>query len=402
MAKRYVCPSCGGLAPTARQECKLCGGSLDGRHRVPAPFNGRRWARCEFRRTCPACKEPHDVGLLELRGEVACPSCGKASRPDEAQLRDVLEICHAVVDPRSAALSQFAGLGREDTFIDYARDELSVRVSPGHPMCPRCAQPKEVDLLGRSRVGLRCPSCSEEHVYRADWVREANRDLFAWCHPLTEEAAAKPTGEGYREPAKREPAWLGFRGGSPRVARALDPPAPSSRAAAKSRRVRDRFRDPKWLSQTWPLVMQLLLGAVCVVLLAPVFLGIEACEHREQTRRAAWVAATCKVTGSRQVGSKRPETRYAVDVELPDGRRGVADMGRSEHAPSERWVVRASDPEKRETPRMNQPVPCFADPADPARAAFFRAKELAAWPLLAIAGALAAAVGLLWLAYKRV
>ena len=134
-----VCPSCGVLAPDERQLCTLCATPFpEQRPSAPEPQGERRWVCVRTRFHCNACAQVSPVRGFSDEDILTCAHCGQRQGFPDAELRDVLEIAHATVDPGLRDFEIFERLEGKATFIDYARDRLSILAAPGHPRCARC------------------------------------------------------------------------------------------------------------------------------------------------------------------------------------------------------------------------------------------------------------------------
>ncbi len=179
-----LCPTCGVVAPTARNSCEVCDGDLSGRRRAPEIADGRYWVgvRCHFQ--CRSCGHMSPLNFLDMDGSVQCHHCGLEQAFDVDSWRDGLEHAHQVGDlagpepegrhphPRVSVVgaNPMARVGVDQTQATSAqagtvtRDgmtltrSLRVDASPGHPLCRRCQTPVETYVEGH-RVTTRCPSC---------------------------------------------------------------------------------------------------------------------------------------------------------------------------------------------------------------------------------------------------
>lgn len=124
---------------------------------------------------------------FELRGSVSCAHCGLEQALDARAFAHLLDMAHDVVDlagtdpevrrPGSPlALDNpyhVVGITVSDrTWVEPGaiggREALSVRASPGHPLCPRCKAPFAV-RLAPDQIVLHCPACNtgETHAWPA-------------------------------------------------------------------------------------------------------------------------------------------------------------------------------------------------------------------------------------------
>ncbi len=134
-----VCAACGVLAPDDRALCTLCAEPFpEPRPEAPSPTGDRRWVCVRTRFHCNACAQISPVRGFSDDDTLTCVHCGQRQGFPDAELRDVLEIAHATVDPELRDFDVFDRLEGKATFIDYARDKLSILAAPGHPRCARC------------------------------------------------------------------------------------------------------------------------------------------------------------------------------------------------------------------------------------------------------------------------
>ena len=180
-----ICPTCGVIAPTARNTCEVCDGDLAAKRRAPDLAEGRYWVgvRCHFQ--CRSCGHMSPLNFLDMDGSVQCHHCGLDQAFDVQSWGDGLEHAHQVGDlagpaaegrhphPRVSIIgaNPMARVGVDRTQATSAqagtitRDgmtltrSLRVDASPGHPLCHRCQTPVETHRE-EHRVTTRCPNCS--------------------------------------------------------------------------------------------------------------------------------------------------------------------------------------------------------------------------------------------------
>lgn len=180
-----ICPTCGVIAPTARNSCEVCDGDLSGRRRATEIADERYWVgvRCHFQ--CRSCGHMSPLNFLDMDGSVQCHHCGLEQAFDVDSWREGLEHAHQVGDlagpdpegrhphPRVSIIgaNPMARVGVDQTQSTSAqagtvtRDgmtlirSLRVDASPGQPLCRRCQTPVETYVEGH-RVTTRCPNCS--------------------------------------------------------------------------------------------------------------------------------------------------------------------------------------------------------------------------------------------------
>jgi LSD1 subclass zinc finger protein len=182
-----LCASCGAALASRESRCGACGAP----HANPAPraelIEDARWGRLDARFGCTGCGALSPVNHLELDGAVSCAQCGAEQPFDLRVWSGVLEWAHDVVslsavDPAVRDARPESPLGRDNpysnvgvTVADRSREQpnvvaghgpLRVRISPGHPLCPRCGRPWTYGAEAPGRMTLGCPRCSLQSTYQ--------------------------------------------------------------------------------------------------------------------------------------------------------------------------------------------------------------------------------------------
>ncbi len=187
-AATAVCPSCGLAAPTEKEDCALCGASIQDPLQVPHGDEFWVAVRCHFQ--CRSCGHLSPLNSLDMDGSVQCHRCGLDQAFDADAWEQGLAHCHAVGDlagpepegrhPHPVVallgLNPFADIGVTRTFSalnlsgSFVRDGLTVTRSlridagPGHPLCPRCRTPLAHEVRD-PRLHVSCPECGHRATY---------------------------------------------------------------------------------------------------------------------------------------------------------------------------------------------------------------------------------------------
>jgi hypothetical protein len=164
---------------------------------------------------------------LDDDGSVECARCGLDQAFEVEMWKDMLELAHAVGDlagpnPEGrhrgavsiAAKNDHRTIGvqhttcsKEDSVARFGAGgmsgtTLSVEVSPGFCLCPRCKVPLDAYPNGPGKTKTRCPQCAEEVHYavppRASAMLEALKAVVADDHRIggAEAKLAAQTGSG--------------------------------------------------------------------------------------------------------------------------------------------------------------------------------------------------------------
>ncbi len=159
-----TCAECGVLAPEDRALCTLCAATFpDPRPEAPPPAGDSRWVCVRTRFRCNACAQVSPVRSFSDDDILTCVHCGQRQGFPDGELRDILEIAHATVDPELRDFDVFERLEGKATFIDYARDKLSILAAPGHPRCARCHAFVEIGTAAGATTELSCECGPQAH-----------------------------------------------------------------------------------------------------------------------------------------------------------------------------------------------------------------------------------------------
>lgn len=192
-----LCSSCGAARASTQHRCGACGEP----YAEPTPEavfeDNARWARLESQFRCPGCGALSPVNHFELDGKVTCAQCGTEHAFDVGAWSKALSWSHDVVslsavDPAVRAAQSNSPLVLDNPYhhvgvavadrsweqagVVAGHGTLSVRCSPGHPLCPRCHMPQVRQAEGPGRLLLSCPRCALRHEYQ---LASQARGLYA-------------------------------------------------------------------------------------------------------------------------------------------------------------------------------------------------------------------------------
>ena len=157
------------LRASERRGCDVCTVSYDQPGAPIPPTGDAIWVgvRCQFQ--CRACGHLSPLNHLDVDGSVACLRCGIEQMFDNTAWVDGLD--HAM---RCGALAgqsgKFKQLGITMTAADFAQNQikissglvtsssLQISAGPGHPPCPRCHWPLDIEIDGTT-TKARCSKC---------------------------------------------------------------------------------------------------------------------------------------------------------------------------------------------------------------------------------------------------
>lgn len=141
---------------------------------------------------CRSCGLRSTLDSLCVEGEVDCSRCGTTQAFDVDQWADSLKHAHDVADlsgpppggqgslrhrvPLKGS-NPYASLGVRNTFAEHAQNgmtisaagvtqrSLRVKVTTGHPVCPKGHGPVVVELDGSGSARVTCATCNEPATY---------------------------------------------------------------------------------------------------------------------------------------------------------------------------------------------------------------------------------------------
>lgn len=185
-----LCPGCGRIAPTERDQCEVCETALDQPLESPPRDDGAYAVavRCEFQ--CRQCGKLAPLNHLDLDGSVICAHCGLDQAFDVGAWKEGLRHAHGVGDLAGPApegrfphqqysivgANPAAGIGVRQTsqtstqasrHVDdgiVRTRSLRLEASPGHPLCPACHEPLDVTLEPDVSTTI-CRRCGDTATY---------------------------------------------------------------------------------------------------------------------------------------------------------------------------------------------------------------------------------------------
>ena len=208
-----MCASCGANVPPSTPTCGACGAAPSPNLSLPMPQHGVNWVLMRVQFGCVQCGEKSPVNHLDVDGRYFCVSCQQDRQFD-------VDLWHEKIVPLAAAtgdhfwsntrifppwptvvpdtdwfeeqeawsnladalpqlLSEFfprIGIERPRLRAEQEGTVMSaggvktatykVELYPGHPLCPQCKLPFEVQFPERGRAVIRCPGCGMTEAHR--------------------------------------------------------------------------------------------------------------------------------------------------------------------------------------------------------------------------------------------
>lgn len=199
-----ICHGCGAIAPTERSSCAICQRPFSSLElRAPARLDGAYWAQIRTELTCRQCGKKSPIDEPDLDGTINCIHCSTMQAFDMDAWEEGFAHAHAVADlagpsPEGRAPTPGASIVGKNPFVAIGitntsatleltgmsisggvmrTRNLSIAVSPGHPLCKQCSTPIDAAVHG-SRVNTRCPGCGDTAAY------EVPREAQGLCRGL--------------------------------------------------------------------------------------------------------------------------------------------------------------------------------------------------------------------------
>ncbi len=199
-----ICHGCGAIAPTERSSCAICHRAFtSGELRAPIRQDRAYWAQIRTELTCRQCGKKSPIDEPDLDGTINCVHCSTLQAFDMdaweegfAHAQSVADLAGPSPEGRGGASgvsiagrNPFVAIGITNTSATLEMTgmsisggvmrtrNLSMAVSPGHPLCQQCATPIDASVHG-SRVSTRCPGCGDTAAY------EVPREAKGLCRGL--------------------------------------------------------------------------------------------------------------------------------------------------------------------------------------------------------------------------
>ena len=181
-----LCAGCGAAVASSLSRCGVCGVDYSTATTGGTLGETERWARLECHFRCTSCGTQSPINHLDLDGAVDCAHCGLEQAFDVGSWTRILSTAHDVVDlaatdpaVRNADHSSKLRLENPYHHVGAAmadrtwseptavagRSELTLRVSPGHPLCEACKLPFHVDARQPGSLRLSCTGCGATQTH---------------------------------------------------------------------------------------------------------------------------------------------------------------------------------------------------------------------------------------------